>query len=634
MRPTSIVSIIAAAALAATTLPSSARAGGLLANPRTGSRLQPKAGSSLPRPKQGPAGRTGPSGKSSPAPKIDLPAPPRPGLVTPPAPGLPRPIEDARPAVLVGHGPRAVIVELDASPIRARFDRLRKRRGLRHDDARIRKLKRLRYRALADALARRLSPLGLSVSIRFQNVPAVAVRIAGDADLSAIERLPGVAAVHENLVFEPTLAESLPLIGQPAAQAAGAVGAGRTVAILDTGIDFRRAAFGSCTAPGRNGCRVVAAREFAEPDGARDDNGHGTNVAGIVAGVAPGVRLLSLDVFNQVPGSSRPLADTIAIARAIDFTIQTQARFNTVAMNLSLGISGVGSRGRCLTPIDVFFGEAQAAGIMPIVASGNDGDPERVSIPACSPFAVSVGRVDDDDTVNGTSNSSRALDLLAPGTAITAAGLTLSGTSMAAPHVAGAWAVLAAARADLSLGQILQALRDTGMPVVDARQGRVTPRIRIDAALEWQGPAVANPGLINLGDVAPIESAWVDCQMQEVTDGVVCGWQTVTDLVTDAAVCGVETITSAVECGVETVTNAAICGVELVQGSFEALAELITSGEFPCGCDLSGCTCELPASCQVPATCDVPASCQIERSCDPEAELCDPESCEIQVCEL
>ncbi len=631
MRPTTIISLVAAAALAAPGLTPSARAATPLQTPRTGARLDPPPRSPRAGAKPTPSGKPGTRPGSSGA---DLPAPARPQPVRPPVAGVPGPVVDPRPAVLVGQGPRDVIVELEASSIRDRFERMRTRRGLSHDDTRIRKLKRIRYRALASAFGSELASLGLAVSSRFQNVPAVVVRIEGDADLRAIEHLPGVAAVHENLTFEPALAESLPLIGQPAAQAAGAVGAGRTVAIIDTGIDYRRAAFGSCATPGRNGCRVAAARDFAAPDGARDDDGHGTNVAGIVAGVAPGVRLLSLDVFIQVPGSSEPLADAIAIARAIDFAIQTKDRFNTVAMNLSLGLSGVGSRGRCLTPIDLFFAEAQAAGIMPIVASGNDGDPERVSIPACSPFAVSVGRVNDDDTVAASSNSSSELDLLAPGTAITAAGLTLSGTSMAAPHVAGAWAVLSAARPELSLGQILEALRDTGVPVFDGRQGRTTPRIQLDAALAWRARPALGPGLTNLGRLAPIESAWLDCQAEEVTDGLVCGWQTVTDFVTDAAACGVETVTSAIECGVETVTSAAICGVDIVRGSFDALAQIISSGDFPCSCDFGGCSCELPATCDIAATCDVPATCQIERECDPATELCDAESCEIEICEI
>jgi hypothetical protein len=455
--------------------------------------------------------------------------------------------------------------------------------------------------------------------------------------------------VHENLRFERTLAESLPQIGQPAAAASGATGTGTAVAVLDTGVDFTHPAFGACAAAGQPGCRVVAARDFASEDGARDDDGHGTNVAGIVAGVAPSTRILALDVFQQIDGADEPVTDVVALATAIDFVVGTKFRFNTVALNMSLGLPGVGSRGRCATPFDVFFAEAQAVGVMPIVSSGNDGLPEIVSIPACSPFVVSVGRVDTDDTVAETSNSSRVLDLLAPGTDITAAGLTMSGTSMAAPHVAGAWAVVRAARSDLDQGQVLQALKDTGVAVTDPRQGRTTPRIQLNAALSATPGLVIPPALRNLLDLGPLTAEILECQVVELGDGFTCGFETVRDVVTDAAQCGVDTVTSAVECGVNVVTSAAQCGLVTVtsaaQCGFDTITGLATDlledfdldscscRGFPptCSCRFPA-TCQVPATCQTPATCEVPLTCTIERNCNPAAEICDPARCEVRLC--
>jgi len=589
----------------------------------------------------GATGTLDPKVGPSPAP---LPGPGPGGLTRPPAGGV---VHDLRPAILVGEGPRDVLVEIEAGKVQDKAEGMRTKKKLAYEDASIRAFKRTEYKKLQDALAKKL-PKGVQVVKRYKNVPAVAVHVRNDADVAKIDALAIVAAVHENLQFTPSLAQSLPRIGQPVAAAAGARGAGTAVAVLDTGADFTHPAFGACTAPGQPlSCRVAFAQDFTLSDGSPDDDGHGTNVSGIVAGVAPATRILALDVFDQIPGLSEPLANVLALAAAIDFVVETKFVFNTVAMNLSLGLDGVGSRGRCVTPVDAFFAEAQAVGVMPIVASGNDSDPERVSIPACSPFAVSVGRVDDVDVVAGSSNSSRVLDLLAPGSDITAAGLTMSGTSMASPHVAGAWAVMSGARPTLSLGQILQAFKDTGVRVVDARQGRVTPRIRLDLALAWRPFFVLPPPLRNLFDLAPIESQWLDCQTAELRDGLVCGYQTITDVVTDAALCGVNVVTSAAQCGTDTITSAARCGMDTVTSIAQCGTDIVSGavaallgGDFPCTCNFSGCVCEVPAtcqvpgSCQVPATCEIPLTCTIERECDPETEDCDPALCEVELCGL
>lgn len=571
--------------------------------------------------------------------KPDLVTPGSPGGGTSPRPGVdltgPRPAIDltrlARNQTVVSPttGPRDVIVELDASALRKSADALRKKKKLAFDDEQIRSLKKAGYQLLRKAFADGVKPLGVTVVRTFDNIPVVVVHVGEDADVDALERRADVAAVYENLYFTPTLAESLPQVGQPAAFAQGARGAGTAVAVLDTGVDFTRAAFGNCTAPGRPaGCRVAVAREFAFDDGSLDDDTHGTNVAGIVLGMAPSTRILALDVFDRTFGEN--VTNVAGLAAAIDFVIATKFRFNTVAMNLSLGTEGAGSTGRCISPVDPLFAEAQAVGIMPIVAAGNDGNPNRVSIPACSPFAVSVGAVNTADRVAAFSNSSRSLDLLAPGTQITAAGITMQGTSQATPHVAGAWAILRSARSGLDLSQTLQALKDTGLPVIDARQGRVVPRIRIDAALAWQPRLVVPVQLTNLGELAGIDIDWVNCQVQEVTDGLACGYEQVAETITDAVECGVRTVTSAAQCGVDTVTSAAQCGFDTITG---ALDDLLSDFDIDsCSCQGFSCTCEFPATCQVPASCQVPNTCEIFRACDPNTEDCDALTCEIEVC--
>ncbi len=87
--------------------------------------------------------------------------------------------------------------------------------------------------------------------------------------------------------------------------AAGYTGNGHYVAVLDSGVDYQHADFGSCTAPGVPAtCRVAGAYEMAANDGSLDDDGRGSNVSGIALGVAPGARILNYDVFNPTTDSA------------------------------------------------------------------------------------------------------------------------------------------------------------------------------------------------------------------------------------------------------------------------------------------------------------------------------------------
>jgi subtilisin family serine protease len=106
-----------------------------------------------------------------------------------------------------------------------------------------------------------------------------------------------------------------------------------TVLVGDTGVNYTNPAFGTCGVPGAPGCRVLVAQDFAPDDGQLDDNGHGTNVAGIVAGVAPDAGIIAADVFN---GNLSSASDQVA---AINFAIAKQAPYKIRAKYFSLGAS-------------------------------------------------------------------------------------------------------------------------------------------------------------------------------------------------------------------------------------------------------------------------------------------------------
>lgn len=176
--------------------------------------------------------------------------------------------------------------------------------------------------------------LGLPVAQRlkdYSHLPMALRRFRTLSEAQAFAAQAGVTGLYENIRLRTTLAQSLPLVEQPAVASAIAAGNGTTIAVIDNGINYSLPAFGSCTAPGvPAGCKVVASLDFGT--GTTDKN-HGTNVSAIALGVAPASRIAMLNAFS---GSTALSSDVI---EAINWAIANRAAYNIVAINMSLGES-------------------------------------------------------------------------------------------------------------------------------------------------------------------------------------------------------------------------------------------------------------------------------------------------------
>jgi hypothetical protein len=352
-------------------------------------------------------------------------------------------------------------------------------------------------------------------------LPLEHIELTSEQQLLQLVNTDGVAGVHTNkrTTIGSMDPESSALVRQPTAAAAGYRGAGKYVAVLDTGLDYTRSDFGSCTAPATpSTCKVAVAYDQAANDGYLDDDGHGTNVAGIVTGIAPGAKLIGIDVFQ---GHSAYQADMFD---AIDYLVrQKQAGVDIVSFNMSIWSKSWNANGTACAD-DLGFASARAAGILPVVIAGNGGQITGVSYPGCIPGALTVGAVYDAnvgvqpgygkvwadaqcsdtttyaDKVVCFSQSGPNLKMLAPGSVIVAAGIEQSGTSQAAPHVAGAAAVVAASRSGLTLSQLEYALVNSGPSIVD-RDGRTRHRLDVYSAVltaqqygDTTPPSIVKPG--------------------------------------------------------------------------------------------------------------------------------------------
>jgi len=352
---------------------------------------------------------------------------------------------------------------------------------------------------------------------QFKHIPYIITTVNFDS-LSILQSSLMVFAITQDVAFPLLLNESNTIIGadkvwSDSFEGVGYTGAGQQIVILDTGVDKNHPFLSgkivseACYSSTVSSDSSTSLCPGGLPASTQTDAGlpcpssiagcdHGTHVAGIAAGgtflnagneyhgVAHEAEIIAIKVFSQFDNTSVCAFQTPCVLsytsdqmKALErvFDLSQDPNMNISSINMSLG--GGQYNAVCDSqPLKPIIDQLRSVGIATVIASGNNGFSNSISVPACISSAISVGSTTKNDSVSSFSNSADILDILAPGSSITSSILNdlvgaKSGTSMATPHVAGAWALVKEKTPNATVQNVLDTLKSTGTQVQDNRNG-------------------------------------------------------------------------------------------------------------------------------------------------------------------
>ncbi len=297
-------------------------------------------------------------------------------------------------------------------------------------------------------------------------------------------------------------------------------GAGVTVAVIDTGVDYTQAALGGGF--GKK-FKVIGGYDFVDNDSdPMDTDGHGTNTASVIAakpytvngityqGVAPGAKLVALRT-----GTEDGFTDN-NIERALQWVIANYKTYGISIVNMSLG-SGAYTDAQTNVQMSDEFKKLHDLGVFVTAASGNSNDQisgpisqDGIAYPAADPNVFAVGAVNSSDQITTWAQRGDELDLLAPGVDIVMPKLgggfvTEDGTSFSSPMVAGTAALIKQADPKAAAGDIGSILMGSGSSNRDGDNesgnttGLLFSRLDVDAAISLTAQRAGKTANLSLG---------------------------------------------------------------------------------------------------------------------------------------
>jgi subtilisin family serine protease len=359
----------------------------------------------------------------------------------------------------------------------------------------------------------------------YSTLPYAALSVTAET-LEKLRSIPGVLNIVEDKatplpppaeqsvtddISQPQVINSVEIIGATNAWGVGFTGAGWYVAVLDTGILTSHEMFQGkqiveqCYALGENwydrengGCPNGSTEMSGPGSAAHYENrfGHGSHVTGIAAGnnqndrfgVAKDANIIAVQVFSYFPGEDDVLSWDSDQLRGLEYVFEMRNTYNIASVNMSLGGADKYSNYCDSDARAAAIANLRAAGIATTVASGNSSYCDGVNAPACVSSAVAVNSTDKDDTESYFGNWHDVMvELMAPGDHIISAdpisnsnykGRT--GTSMSAPHAAGAWAIIKQFDANLGVDETVSLFKDTAKAISSFRCSGAQPGSRIN----------------------------------------------------------------------------------------------------------------------------------------------------------